>query len=497
MKKFITLCIVGIFLCTAFGAVALGSDEETIQNTHQGERDFTHTVFAEYGTATWCGYCRYAHGALKEIYAEAQYPFYYVSLVDDKNAKAALRNDYYNIYGFPTVWFDGGYKVNVGAGSVPSAKANYISSINSCGSRAVENVDVSLGGSWLGGTNMEIQAEVTNNEATTYGGHIRVYITEKVSSMGWIDTAGQPYTFAFLDYAFDQTLSISAGNTWSGTIQWDGASHGFPSITKDNTMVIAAVFNDEWHQGYSYPPSSNPFNAYYVDDAAGFDFGGSGPYTPNSPYPANGATNVDLNVDLTWKGGGPPGLTITYDVYFGATSSPPKVSSNQSAKTYDPGTMSYNTKYYWKIVAWDQNGNFSVGPQWSFTTRADPNVPPNPPTFTGPTNGKPGNAYRYTLSATDPDSDMVYGYVDWGDSTVTEWFGPYSSGESFYASHSWSEEGTYTVKAKVRDEHGAESDWTTLTVTMPLTFRINTPFLHWLFELFPHAFPILRHLLKV
>ena len=33
-------------------------------------------------------------------------------------------------------------------------------------------------------------------------------------------------------------------------------------------MVIASVFNDEWHQGYSNPPDGNPFDAYYVDEAA-------------------------------------------------------------------------------------------------------------------------------------------------------------------------------------------------------------------------------------
>jgi hypothetical protein len=496
MNKIIPIVIAGILLCTAFGAVALNSDERTLKNTNQGGRDFTHVVFAEYGTATWCSYCRYAHGALKEIYAEAQYPFFYVSLVTDKNTKASTRclTDY-NAYGWPTMWFDGGYKVNVGASSVASAKAAYITSINSCGSRAVENVDVSVSGSWLGGTNMEIQATVTNNEASTYGGHIRVYITELVTSMGWIDYGGQPYTFPFLDFAFDQALSIPAGNSWSDTVQWDGTAHGFSTITEENIMIIAAVFNDEAHQGYSYPPTSNPFTAYYVDDAIGYMFGGNGPYTPSSPTPANGATNVDLNADLSWKGGGTPGLTITYDVYFGVTSSPSKVSSNQSAKSYDPGTMSYETAYYWKIVAWDQNGNFSEGPLWHFTTLKDPNVGPNPPTITGTEEGKPGAAYKYTFSATDPESDMIYGFVDWGDNTTTDWVGPYSSGASFYISHSWAEKGDYTIRAKVRDEHGAESGWATLTVTMPTSLGIPNTFFQWLFEQFPHAFPILRHLL--
>jgi hypothetical protein len=316
--------------------------------------------------------------------------------------------------------------------------------------------------------------------------------------MGWIDYGGVPYTFPFLDYAFDQALSIPAGNSWTNTIQWDGTSHGFPSITENNIMIIAAVFNDEVHQGYSYPPSSNPFNAYYVDDAVGFLFGGTGPYAPSNPYPANGATNVDLNADLSWTGGGPPGLTITYDVYFGTTSSPPKVSSNQSAKSYNPGTMSYSTTHYWKIVAWDQNGNSSEGALWHFTTRNDPNVAPNPPTITGLTEGKPGNAYRYTITATDPESDMIYGYVDWDDNTTTEWVGPYVSGAAFYVTHSWGSKGIYTVKAKVRDEHGAESSWTTLIVTMPTSLGITNPFLHWLFEQFPNAlFPILRQLLRI
>ena len=45
----------------------------------------THTVFGELGTATWCGYCKYAHGALKEIWNDGLYDFYYVSMVDDKD----------------------------------------------------------------------------------------------------------------------------------------------------------------------------------------------------------------------------------------------------------------------------------------------------------------------------------------------------------------------------------------------------------------------------
>jgi hypothetical protein len=269
----------------------------------------------------------------------------------------------------------------------------------------------------------------------------------------------------------------------------------FGTIQYGNIAVIAAVFNNTMHQGYSDPPSGGPFNAYWVDEAAGFLVADTGPNTPSSPHPSNGATNVDLNADMSWTGGGSPGLTITYDVYFGTASSPPKVASNQSATTYNPGTLSYSTKYYWKIVAWDQSGHSKAGPIWYFTTLNNPNAPPNLPTISGPNKGEPGKIYKYTVTATDPDQDPVYGYIDWNDSTTTEWVGPYNSGEAFFVTHSWAEKGTYTVKVKVRDEHGAESDWATLDVKMPTSFDIANPFLHWLFERFPNAFPILRHLL--
>jgi hypothetical protein len=36
------------------------------------------------------------------------------------------------------------------------------------------------------------------------------------------------------------------------------------------------------------------------------------------------------------------------------------------------------------------------------------------------------------------------------------------------ATHSWSTKGTFTIKVKAKDIYGLESDWATLTVTMPL-----------------------------
>jgi hypothetical protein len=96
---------------------------------------------------------------------------------------------------------------------------------------------------------------------------------------------------------------------------------------------------------------------------------------PNVPYnetPVNQSMNVILNTGLTWDGGDPDGEDIvTYDVYFGTSNIPPKVASNQSATSYNPGTLEYDTIYYWRIVAWDNNGASSNGGLWHFTTKQE------------------------------------------------------------------------------------------------------------------------------
>jgi nitroreductase len=120
------------------------------------------------------------------------------------------------------------------------------------------------------------------------------------------------------------------------------------------------------------------------------------------------------------------------------------------------------------------------------------NSPPEIPDLSGPSSGKTGNKYNYTIGTTDPEGDNVSYYIDWDDGSNTGWIGPYISGETVTMNHTWSEKGTYIIRAKAKDEHGAESDWATLQVKMPRTY---TPLILRLLERFPHAFPILRHLM--
>ena len=126
--------------------------------------------------------------------------------------------------------------------------------------------------------------------------------------------------------------------------------------------------------------------------------------------------------------------------------------------------------------------------------------PPTSPTITGQASGKPGTEYTYTFVSTDPDGDNIKYCIDWGDNTGEVCIGPYTSGVEASAKHTWSEKGSYTIKAKARDVYGAESDWATLTVSMPKskTKVTNTPFLQFLQSLLEkhNVFPILQKILQ-
>jgi|GEM_PF-2951114 len=300
------LLIVSLTCLMMLTTYAAGSMTQTTQpaSTTPQTKAFTHAVFAEDATATWCGYCHFARAALDAIYQSHDYPFYYVCLVDDMDTHAHARTLDYNLYGFPTVFFDGGNQVVVGGWT--GAEAAYRSAITTTGARTVSDIDVNLNVNWLGNAAMDISTSVTNNEASTYTGHIRVYVVECNSSMGWKDTTGHVYTMALLDYALNQDISINAGDsftndqTWDGHNYNDGHGHNFGSIQSGNIEVIAVVYNSQSHQGYAYPPSSNPFTAYWVDDAAGVLVGGS-PQAPDTPAAPSGPTTGNVNVGYSFS----------------------------------------------------------------------------------------------------------------------------------------------------------------------------------------------------
>jgi hypothetical protein len=75
-----------------------------------------------------------------------------------------------------------------------------------------------------------------------------------------------------------------------------------------------------------------------------------------------------------------------------------------------------------------------------------------PPEFySGPTHGHPNVEYEFSFVVNDPEGDDVWIKIDWGDGNITDWMGPYESGETITVTHTYTEEGVYCIKAKSKD----------------------------------------------
>ncbi|MBN1281164.1 MAG: cadherin repeat domain-containing protein, partial [Candidatus Thermoplasmatota archaeon] len=125
-----------------------------------------------------------------------------------------------------------------------------------------------------------------------------------------------------------------------------------------------------------------------------------------------------------------------------------------------------------KVKARDTWGAGSLWSEPLVVTITDNNAPTTP-TITGPAEGEPGNQYLYNIQSSDADNHDISYFIDWGDDTTSGWLGPYVSGTMIHVTHSWDEQGTYTVKVKAKDAFDLESAWGELEVSMPLGVHLG------------------------
>ena len=236
-----------------------GSTYYTITVTNPVE-DLEHFVLVEEATATWCENCPTVADILHEMYESNQYNFYYVSLVEDKNSKAHDRCEQdYNIWGYPTVYIDGGYEVIVG----DQDKSVFEEKISYAQNRDVPAISLEISAELDDATNQSaITITLDNYESETYTGVLRVYLTEKIS---WPNYDGEAYHFGFIDYIIeDEEVSIGSDGQKIITQSYDTSM-----LDVDNLMIIAAIFNTESTTKNSQPPDANPFDAYFADACDG------------------------------------------------------------------------------------------------------------------------------------------------------------------------------------------------------------------------------------
>ena len=112
------------------------------------------------------------------------------------------------------------------------------------------------------------------------------------------------------------------------------------------------------------------------------------------------------------------------------------------------------------VTALDWLGNNQVRVHVALGNGVTANTaPPTPSILMGGGRILPLQNRQFASEATDPEANMVFYKWDWGDGQSTDWLGPYNSGATALASHSWPAFGNYNVKVKVRDPFGEESAW--------------------------------------
>ncbi|MEN6384947.1 MAG: LamG-like jellyroll fold domain-containing protein [Phycisphaerales bacterium] len=145
------------------------------------------------------------------------------------------------------------------------------------------------------------------------------------------DTYGTPIT------ADGEDLSLNVGVSIG---RWSGGSYYFDDILDDFRLcdwVLDAGERSEFYQEGA-------------DNKAIFC------------SPATGSATVDVNSVLVWSIGK---NAVSHDVYFG-TASPGTFRGNQATNSYNSGTLSSNTTYYWRIDEIDVNDVTTTGD--AFTT---------------------------------------------------------------------------------------------------------------------------------
>jgi len=162
-------------------------------------------------------------------------------------------------------------------------------------------------------------------------------------------------------------------------------------------------------------------------------------------------------MELSWEEFDFPDIMVIPGKTYYIVSSPENVINNvylwavKGADVYPNGILFYR----WNGAAWE---GYSDG-DMTFKTYGVNNTQPDKPTIDGPHYGKTKTVYTFSIGEiTDPNGDSLYCLWNWGDGNSSGWLGPYDSGQIVSNSHAWNEPGTYTIKVKLKDSYGAESD---------------------------------------
>lgn len=290
--------------------------------------------------------------------------------------------------------------------------------------------------------------------------------------------------YVYDEYVFHWTAAVKGEDAYGTPVNADFNQDGF--VTMDEAYIYAEAHDtaSESPQYGEYPEDTGSYISLFV--------GSDPPAKPTRPAgPSLGIWHVQYSYSSTTTEPDNEQIYYLFDWDDGSHSGwiGPYNSGQTGVATH---TWTELGTYNVTVKARDIWGATSVWSEPLQVTITD-NTPPAAPEVTGPGEGKPGKPYLFNMLTTDPQDQNIYYFIDWGDETTSEWLGPYVSGTQIHVTHTWAEQGDYTVRVKAKDILDSESDWGTLQVVMPTDYK--TPFsvmLERLFERFPRLFPIIR-----
>ena len=158
--------------------------------------------------------------------------------------------------------------------------------------------------------------------------------------------------------------------------------------------------------------------------------------------------------------------------YFFTTGCTEGIKSQGQAHQYGLQEMYENNLWYYTKLEMFEWGALWGNPALTMGEVVTSDPPENPEKPSGPNSGCPNVDFTFSTTTTDPNGDQVFYMWDWGDGTQSDWIGPFNSGETAEASHTWTDVGTYEIKVRAKDDNGAKSDWSDIKI---FTVNENLP----------------------
>ena len=186
-----------------------------------------------------------------------------------------------------------------------------------------------------------------------------IYISQQAGSTGTLNLLGGTISCA--------ALNMGAAGGTAGKINIEA---GTLTINNEGATNVNTYISKDWIKAY------NGSGTLLVDTTTvpGKTILSAQSQTKaETPSPANSAANVARNLTLSWTPGN--GAT-SHNVYFGTTS-PGTFQGNQTAASFNPGTLEFDAAYYWRID--EVSGSIiTAGDVWSFTTVSGKAKNPDP-----------------------------------------------------------------------------------------------------------------------